>query len=162
MKALAPAALVALMAQPVLAEPGSADSKQTVQSNLVSPGQDIVIKTDRPRDAKNIALVAGLAGVGVIFGGVGLYYHLDSRTNSNAVSPDRPTNEPWTPADQAKYDDAHSSAIKAGVFYGLGGAAIISSVVLLIVTDPGQNETAIHPHVTPTPGGAMFGGTWSF
>lgn len=150
------------MAAPAFAEPGSADSKQTVQANVVGPGQDIVIRTDRPRSATNIAEVAGLAGVGVILGGVGLYYHLDSRDNANAVSPDRPTNQPWTAADKDKFDTAHSSAVKAGILYGVGGAAVIASVVLLIVTDPGQNETVIHPHVSSTPGGAIFGNVWSF
>ena len=72
----------------------------------------------------------------------------------------------WTPADLADYDRAHDSAIKAGVLYGIGGAALIGSIVMLIGTEPKAEQTIIHPHggptVAPTPGGAMFGGAWRF
>jgi hypothetical protein len=126
--------------------------------------KDIVIKVDRDRDAKNIALLASLAGIGVVLGGTGLYFNLDSRSAAEAVSPRHPTNQPWTAAQQADFDRAHSSGIKAGVFYGLGGACVIAAVVTMIATAPGSETTVIHPHyaVAPTPGGAVVGKVWSF
>ncbi len=126
--------------------------------------RDIVIKVDRDRDGKNIAVLAGLAGLGAVLGGVGLYYNLDSRDAAAAVSPRHPTNQPWTAAQQADYDRAHSSGVKAGVFYGLGGALVIAAVVTMIATAPGSETTVIHPHyaIAPTPGGAVVGKVWSF
>ena len=127
----------------------------------------IVITVANDRDAKNIAVIAGIAGAGAILGAVGVYYNLDSRDASNAVSPHMATNEPWTSVQQADYDRAHSSAVKAGIFYGLGGAALITAVVMLVVTAPGEEQTVIRPHyalptVAPAPGGAVLGGVWSF
>jgi hypothetical protein len=128
--------------------------------------KDIVVSVERDRDAKNIAIFAALVGGGALLGAVGVYYHLDSRDASNAVSPSAPTNEPWLAAQQAEYDRANSSALKAGILYGVGGAALIGSVIYLIVTEPGTETTVIHPHYTPTvapaPGGAVLGGAWSF
>ena len=70
---------------------------------------------------------------------------------------------------QADYDRAHSSAVKAGICYGIGGAALIGAVVVMIVAAPGTEQTVIHPHyakalptIAPAPGGAVLGGAWSF
>jgi len=128
--------------------------------------KDIVVTTDRDRDSKNIAILASIAGAGAILAGVGVYYNLDSQDAANAVSPRMPTGAAWTADRQADYDRAHESGVKAGIFYGLGGAALITATVMFIVTAPGSETTVIHPHyaptVAPTPGGAMLGGTWSF
>ncbi len=128
--------------------------------------KDIVVTTDRDRDSKNIAILASIAGAGAILAGVGVYYNLDSQDAANAVSPRMPTGAAWTADRQADYDRAHDSGIKAAIFYGLGGAALITATVMFIATAPGTETTVIHPHyaptIAPTPGGAVLGGTWSF
>jgi hypothetical protein len=128
--------------------------------------QDIVVTTERDRDGKNIAQLASIAGAGVVLAGVGVYYNLDSRDAAEAVSPRMATGAAWTAARQADYDRAHDSGVKAGIFYGLGGAALITATVMFIVTAPGSETTVIHPHYTPmvapTQGGAVLGGAWSF
>jgi hypothetical protein len=126
---------------------------------------DIVVKSrpDRPRNTV-IGLAAG-AGVGVILGGIGLYYHLDSRDASNELSSHRATGDVWSAERQDAYDRAHSSATRAGVFYGIGGAVLIGTVVALVLTEPDEETTIIHPHtalIAPTQGGAIVGGMWSF
>ncbi|HUJ62128.1 MAG TPA: hypothetical protein VLX92_26660 [Kofleriaceae bacterium] len=130
-------------------------------------GKDIVITTEGERSTRNIAVLASIAGAGALLGGVGLYFHLDARSAADQVSADQPTGQPWTPADQTAYDRAHSSSVKAAVFYSLGGAALIGAVVGLIVTAPSSETTVIHPHrgtatFAPAPGGAVVGGVWSF
>ena len=129
-------------------------------------GKDIVITTEGERTTQNIAALAGVAGAGVVVGALGLYFHLDSRDAANAVSTKTPKPVTWTPADQLVYDRAHDSAVKAGVFYGIGGALVIGAIIGLIVTEPKSETTVIHPHgnptVTPTAGGALLGGTWTF
>ncbi|MGE5180456.1 MAG: hypothetical protein ACM31C_00255 [Acidobacteriota bacterium] len=129
--------------------------------------KDIVIVTEPDRPANNKILLASLAGGAALFGGIGLYFHLDSRSASNDVSAKRSTNTAWTSADAARYDQAHSSATKAEVFYGIGGALLVGAVVTWIVTAPNSETTVIHtgggtPVVAPTPGGALVGGAWTF
>jgi len=140
----------------------------TPPSATIDPPQpvtkDIVITVERDRSTRNKLFVGGLAGLGAIFGGVGLYYNLDSRDAAALVSPKRPTGQPWGPEQQRDFDRAHSSGVKAGVFYGIGGALLVASFVTLVVTDPGTDTTVIHPQTTiaPTRGGAFIARAWSF
>ena len=124
--------------------------------------KDIIVTTPGERSAKNIAILASVAGAGVLLGGIGLYYNLDSKSASDDVSAHRPVEIPWTPARQATYDRAHDSAVKAEVFYGLGGALLLGAVVGLIVTVPKSETTVIHPHLAVGPDGASIGGSWSW
>ena len=54
----------------------------------------------------------------------------------------------------------------AGVFYGIGGALLLTSAIAYIATEPKAETTVIHPHaaalVAPTNGGAIVGGAWRF
>lgn len=133
-------------------------------------GKDIVIKSYPDRSQTNIWALSITAGVGVVLGGVGAYYHFDSRDQSNKINAHRFTGEAWTAERQAIFDDAHSSAVKAGVFYGIGGVLILGAAIAYIATEPKMETIVIHPHVdpkptalvAPTPGGALVGGTWSF
>lgn len=127
-------------------------------------GKDIVIETPEERSSTNILVIASTAGAGALIGGLGLYFHLDSRSQSDKLSTTKATGRPWLPADQAAVDQAASDRTKAVVFYTVGGALIIGAVVALLVTDPGSTTTVIHPHtaLVPTPGGAMAMHEWSF
>src|SRR3569833_1210357 len=109
-------------------------------------------------------LIGGIAAAGALLGAVGVYFNLDSRDAAEAVSPKMPTSQPGTSAQQADYDRAHSSGVKAGVFYGLGGAALLASAVLFIVTAPGEDRTVIHQHyaIAPPQGGAFVARARSF
>lgn len=127
-------------------------------------GGDIVIDTPNDRSTNNVILLSSLAGAGAILGGVGLYFHLDSRSQSDKISATANTGRPWTPADQATADTASSDRTKAAVFYAVGGALIIASAITLMLTDPGSTHTVIHPHtaLAPVPGGAIAMHEWSF
>ena len=124
--------------------------------------KDIVVTTEGERSAKNIAILASVAGAAALLGGIGVYYNLDSKSAADEVSASRPTSVPWTPARQATYDRAHDSAVKAEVFYSVGGALLVGAIVGLIVTQPKPETTVIHPHIDVGPNGASFGGSWSF
>jgi len=124
--------------------------------------KDIVVTSTGERSAKNIAILASVAGAAALIGGLGVYYNLDSKSASDEVSAHRPLSVPWTTDRQATYDRAHDSAVKAEIFYGVGGALLIGAVVGLIVTQPKTETTVIHPHVAVGPGGAVLGGSWSF
>ncbi|MBV8759294.1 MAG: hypothetical protein JO257_18550 [Deltaproteobacteria bacterium] len=138
-------------------EPGDSPALQTSMRH-----KDIVVTTPGERSPKNIAILASVAGAGAIVGGIGVYFNLDSRSAANEVSAHRPMSVPWTADRQATYDRAHDSAVKAGVFYGIGGALVLGAVVGLIVTVPKAETTVIHPHVAIGPEGASIGGSWSW
>lgn len=152
-------------------DPAYGDRPNYDVKNFPAPkGADVVIVSYPERSKKNLLTLGVLAAGGVILGGVGLYFHLDSRSASDDVSTHKFTGEPWTPERADTFDRAHSSSVAAGVFYGIGGALLLTSAVVYIVTEPKAETTVIHPHydpkptalVAPTRGGAVVGGAWRF
>jgi hypothetical protein len=133
------------------------------------PGSPIVITTPGERSPQNIAIAASLTGVGLLAGGLGLYFHLDGKSASDDVSAGVFTGRAWSAERQSRLETAHDDRTYAIVGYSIGGAALIGAIVYYIVTDPPSETTVIQPHtspaapvVMPTQGGALVGGTWSF
>jgi len=132
--------------------------------------RDIVVKYHPDRSRENITMVALLGGAGLLFGGVGLYFHFDSRSASDEVKSQRYTGQTWTQEREDTFDRAHRSAAIAGVAYGIGGALLIATAVAYIVTEPPLETLVIHPHtspkpvtiVAPIPGGAFVSRGWEF
>jgi hypothetical protein len=130
----------------------------------------VVYRIDKDRSKNERLAIAGLAGGAVLFGGIGLLFHLDSRSASNEVSAvGSHTGRTYTPA----VDDTRSGALQsrnlAIVGYSIGGALLVSSVVALLLTEPGAELVTVGTEpqpspvsITPLPGGAAIGGTWSF
>lgn len=136
----------------------------------VRRARDIVVKYHPDRSRENVTMVALLGGAGVLFGGVGLYFHFDSRSASDEVKSHRYTGRTWTQEREDTFDRAHRSAAIAGVAYGIGGALLIATAVAYIVTEPPLETLVIHPHtdpkpvtiVAPIPGGAFVSRGWEF
>lgn len=121
------------------------------------------------RSLGNRLLLAGIAGGGALAGGLGVYFHLESRDAANAVGADSFTSTAWGPDDQANVDRAADNRSKAMVAYGIGGGLLLAAVVTLIVTEPAAETVVITPRtpsvtptVSPAEGGAVLGGRWSF
>jgi hypothetical protein len=133
---------------------------------VAGPNDPIVITTPGERAPTNIATVASLAGVGLLAGGLGVYFHLDGRDASDQVSAGIYTGKAWSQKQVDLVDKAHDDRTRAIVGYSIGGAALIGAIVYYIMTDPPSETTVIQPHsapaVMPTQGGALLGGTWSF
>ena len=133
-------------------------------------GKDIVIESRDDRSTGNIAMLGALGGAAAVMGGIGVYFNLDSKSSADKVSAHKFTGEVWTSELQSEYDHAHSAAVVAGVFYGIGGALLIGTIVAFIATEPKTEQIIIHPHaaskptaiVAPTNGGALLGGRWRF
>lgn len=135
------------------------------------PPHEIVIETPGQRSTKNVAILSALAGAAVVFGGIGLYENLDSKSAADQVSAGMSTGLAWSPALQDTYDRAHRSGVLAGVCYGIGGAFLVGAAAYLIATVPKSEVTIIRPHTAggapiPTvafgPHGAVVGGIWRF
>jgi hypothetical protein len=146
-------------------------------------GREIVVRYYPDRSRNNITMLAVAAGTSVLFGAVGLYYHLDARSAASDF-----TAKPsctlgsmgyecvptvlWTPERQAAYERADRSASISGVSYGIGAALIVATAIAFIATEPAMQTKTIHPHtnrdpkpqamIAPTRGGAFVGRTWSF
>jgi hypothetical protein len=132
------------------------------------PPHDILITTPGQRSTKNIAILSALAGAALVFGGIGLYENLDSKSAADKVSASSATGIAWNSTLQDDYDRAHRSGVAAGVCYGIGGALLVGAAAYLIATVPASETTVIHPHAggPPTrtlahgPRGAVLGGVW--
>lgn len=127
----------------------------------------IEIVTRPERSLGNRLLLAGLAGGGAIAGGLGVYFHLESREAANAVASDGATGTAWTADDQANLDRAGDNRTRAAIAYGIGGGLIVAAIVAAVLTEPAQETTVIIPRgpaptVAPAEGGAVLGGRWSF
>ena len=153
----------------VVAMAGSARADDEPTPNFPDPtGPDYTITSPGERTTKNEIILASIAGGGALCALLGGYYHYDSNSASNKVTATTPTNHPWSAADQATYDQAESSRTKAIVFYSIGGAALVTAAVYLIVTEPPETQTVIHPHrrfipkIEVAPTGAVLGGGWIF
>ncbi len=140
------------------------NAKADTGSLQFRPTTDIVIRSVPDRTPKNIAILCAVTAVGLGIGGIGLYYHLDSRTASNEVSTGTFTHEAWTPALQAESDLANRDATRATIAYSVGGAFVIGAVVATILTAPAEQTTIMHPKVgvAPARGGASVAAAWSF
>ncbi len=134
---------------------------------LAIADRDIVIETPGERSTTNKAVLGGLLGASLLIGGLGVYWHLDSRSAATDVSSSKFTGKAWSSEDIALADQADRSRTRATVAYGIGGALLIGAAIAFIVTDPPSETVVITPSrgtptVAPTQGGAVLGGMWSF
>ncbi|HTM21975.1 MAG TPA: hypothetical protein VL172_15745 [Kofleriaceae bacterium] len=141
-----------------------------------APPEDITFRNDKPRTTRQRILLAGLFGGAVVMGGVGLGFHLDSRSKSDQVSAvGDHTGRVYT----AEVDDTRRAALRsrtlAIVGYSAGGALLLAGIITYFVTQPGsdvvtvgkpKNATPPPPPVpvtiAPLPGGALAQAAWSF
>lgn len=129
--------------------------------------RNIEIVTRPERSLGNRLLLAGLVGGGAIAGGLGLYFHLESRDAANAVSADGATGRAWSAEDRAEVDRAADNRGRAAIAYSIGGGLVIAAIVTALLTEPEEETTVIVPRgpapmVMPAEGGAVLGGAWRF
>lgn len=132
--------------------------------------RDIVVRYHPDRTRENMLMLAALGGAGLVFGGIGLYFHRDATSAIDAVAADRFTGDAWSSRHQDDYDRAYSSSIVAGVTYGIGGALLLATAITYIVTEPEMQTRVVRPYsnnrpisyVTPLRGGAFVGRGWTF
>jgi hypothetical protein len=128
---------------------------------------EIVTRPERPLG--NRLLLAGLIGGGALAGGLGVYFHLESRDAANAVSADGATGRAWSADDRAQVDRAADNRGRAVIAYSVGGGLVIAAIVTALLTEPDEQTTvivprgpAVTPTVMPAEGGAVLGGAWRF
>jgi hypothetical protein len=166
---LAPALTLCL--QGALSRPACADTDYFGED---APTQDISFRTDIPRTRTQRIVIASLFGGAAVFGGLGLAFHLDSRSKSDEVSAlGEHTGRIWDAAHEDTRASAETSRTLAIVGYSLGGALVIAGAVALYVTEPGTTIVTVGTEraapaptvpvsLVPVRGGAVVGGAWSF
>ena len=139
------------------------------------PGDEqIAFRVERSRTTKQRVLIASLLGGAAVAGGIGLYYHLDSRDKSGEVEAvGEHSGRIYTPAVDAVRRGALDSRDRAIVGYAAGGLLLAGAVVALYVTDPGSETVTLSDDRTPPdpvvpvsilalPGGAGVAAGWRF
>lgn len=108
-------------------------------------------------NTRRASVVIGLAGLGAIGGGV--YYGLEARDLQDRSDELCPL-VTCTDAEGLRLnDDAKDAARRANILYGLGGAAIVTSVVMWVVGAPAE-RTVIVPAVGSGHAGVSLSGSF--
>jgi hypothetical protein len=112
---------------------------------------------------KTIGYVVG--GLGVVGLGLGVYFAMDAKSKDDRAAGDHCPNDICDAAGLKLNQDARSEASVAGVAFGLGGAALVAGVVLVLTspTSTGGAKPAavrVRPVATPSSLGLGVGGAW--
>lgn len=129
------------------------------------------VEGERTRTAK-IALWS-MAGATLVTGGLGVVFNLQSRDAANDVRAltGEHTGLVYTRELDQRRQDAETYGTVATVFYAVGGALALGTIVTFIVTSPpdrleeyksGADSRVAGPYVVPVDGGAVLGAGWSF
>jgi hypothetical protein len=134
----------------------------------------LTFKVDRERTMRQKVVIGSLFGGSVLFGGVGLLFHIDSKHKSDQVSTDagHHTGQVYT----QELDDTRHAAVRsrniAIASYAVGGGLLIGTFIAYLLTDPGQETIRVGTEaaggsgarllVAPTERGALVGGSWRF
>jgi len=151
----------------------SANADQPDYFGKKSVPQKVSFRQAKPRTRRQHIIIASLFGGALAFGGIGLYFHLDSRDASNTLS--IAGGEPIRTYDRAAdslRDRAFRSRTLAIVGYSIGGAFIAATIAAMSMTQPGDEIISIDDEpapkntvpvsVVPVRGGAVVGKAWSF
>ncbi len=108
--------------------------------------------------ARPLRLAAMVCGaVGLLSGGVGFYYWTRARSLSDSANKSVVYN-------RADYDDGKRAEKMQWIFYGVGGAAVATGVVLLVYSSllpaPKQTSVSLAPTVGPGSAGLAAVGTF--
>jgi hypothetical protein len=127
--------------------------------------REIVVDIPGVRSTQTRLMLGGLAAATLIVGGIGLYFHVESRDAANEVSRQIFAGETWTQARQDRVEDAERSKTRAIIGSTAGGLLLAGTITALILTEPKSERAVIRPRhagVVPVPGGAIAGAGWSF
>ena len=127
---------------------------------------DTVERGDRSPSDRH--LIGGLYVGAAVVGGLGLYFHLDSRAAANDVSNQNEATGPWTAALQSTYDRGHHDGELAEISYGVAGSLLLGAIIATWWTQPKPRTAQVDvsriptPVVSPTRNGGVVSAQWDF
>lgn len=168
-------ALVLATTTPVVAQPAQPEAPPSEPSPegdptdrpLLRPAhkpREIVIEVPGARSPMNKLALAATLGAGLVASGIGVYFHLDSRSASDDVEAVQFEGEAWTQEEVDLVARAERSRGRAVIGYAVGGALVIGAITAFIVTAPKAERAVIRTGASASliPGGAMAVRTWRF
>jgi len=149
--------------------------RASAQDYFQQGGSDeLTFHVDRERNSRQKLLIVSMFGGTVLFGGIGLLFHIDSKHKSDDVSTDagHHTGRIYT----EELEDTRRAGIRsrnvAIASYAIGGGFLVGTFLAYLLTDPGQETVRVGTEaadgtgarllVEPTDGGALVGGAWRF
>ena len=163
--ALALLSMLALAPHTVLSDPAPASPDYFGRAS--KPGT-ISYQDDGDRSIADRHLILGLYIGAAVVGGLGLYFHLDSRAAADDVSNENEATGPWTASLQSTYDRAHRDGELAEVSYGVAGGLLIGAIVATWWTQPKPRTAQVEvsrmptPVVSPSHNGGVVSAQWDF
>ncbi|RMH41686.1 MAG: hypothetical protein D6689_10355 [Deltaproteobacteria bacterium] len=126
-----------------------------------------------PRTRGQKIVLASLAGATLAAGGLGLYFHLESKRASDEVSRFSGDHSGLVYTDEVdrRRRDALDNRTRAIAMYATGGVLLVGTVAYFIWTSPDPVERSYADDAeeagrqtwwTPVPGGAVAGASWTF
>lgn len=137
----------------------------------------MTFEVDKERTTRDKLMIASFGAGALVFGGIGLLFHLDSRAKSDEVSASgRHTGLTYTDAVDDTRRDALRSRNLTIASYGIGAGLLVTTFVVYLVTDPGTETItldgaqaagpagppAMAIGLEPVAGGAIATGGWRF
>lgn len=170
--------LLAALAAAALCFAGATEAHADDYFHETEP-DNVLFRIDKTRSGTEKVVIGSLLGGAALFGGFGVLFTLDSKSNADAVSASGTfTGEVYTPKLDSKRRHALRSRKLAIAGYAIGGAFLAASAVAYIVTDPGtevldmneyqrredqkRSEPAGEAALVPVRGGALVENTWAF
>ena len=163
--ALAVLSLLAFAPHGVMADPAPATPDYFGRAS--KPGT-ISYQDDGDRSPSDRHLIVGLYVGAAVVGGLGLYFHLDSRAAANDVSNQNEATGPWTAALQSTYDRGHHDGELAEISYGVAGSLLLGAIIATWWTQPKPRTAQVDvsriptPVVSPTRNGGVVSAQWDF
>lgn len=132
-----------ILAIALAAAPARADTDYFSEAPETSA---VKVRRGKSRTPAQRVTIAALLGGAAVAGGIGVWFHLDSRAAADEVSADsdRPV-ATWTTGHQATYDRIDRSGTKAIVGYSVAGALLAGAIAYAFETRPGEEEVVLEP-----------------
>lgn len=163
---------IAVVVLSMVAAPLAAQADDTDYFGKDRPKDELTYRVDRSRTKKQRVVIASLLGGSLVFAGLGLYFHLDSRDKADELSAaGSHTGQVWTQEREDTRNSGRTSGRLAIGGYVLGGALMIAAGVALVMTQPGSElvkvddsatKPAVPVSIAPVRGGAIVGKGWVF
>jgi hypothetical protein len=127
----------------------------------------LTFKEEGARSDNERITLYSIFGGALLFGAVGGYYTLDSKSQSDEVSASGyHTGLVWTADLEATRKDALRSRTIAEVTMGISGGLLLAGIAAYIITEPdeevGYQDWQTRSFATPTNDGFVVGQGWTF
>lgn len=144
-------------ASPPTSEPAAAAPTGATPTPVASPSAPPPSSASSSQGLRTASYIAG--GVGLVGIGLGSIFGLRAIAKNNDATDGTCKNGVCQEkSDYQTSQDAHSAAALSNVFFGVGGAALATGVVLFLLSPSNSEHAQLVPYATPSSVGISLGG----